>query len=777
MRALKRLAAFLTGYKKKITAIVFSLPLLLFLIILLQALPQVKLIKPAASPFFEDYRGQYLAEAAAVDRSRGFWEIAGPLPERITNCLLAVEDRRFHEHNGIDWRSLARAFFNNLRGKKLQGASTIAMQVARLQNPAPRSYWRKLREMLTARLMIARFGRDRLLRQYLLLLPQGNQIFGTAYAARRYFQKPLQDLSWAESALLAALARSPGQMNLFKARGFSLAKTRAALILDLVSAQGLCRPDEYQDAKRNLARLPQPKAEQRPAQALHAILQLENLIEREIQGGFTRPIRTSLDLDLQTYLNNLARRTLTGWRHLGLGNMAVLVAEKNNGQLRAYLGSENYFDDLSAGAIDYAQVKRSSGSTIKPFIFAHALAEGTFTPASVISDLPYSVSHASGDYVVTNFDEKYLGPVLFRKALANSRNIPAVRIFRNSEPLKAYDLLLKLGLADPHHDIGHYGLNLAVGGLYVSLYDLVSAYGVLANEGRSFQLSLLPASEPNSRLNEQVLPAEVARHITLMLADATARLPSFPRLGPLEYPFAVAVKTGTSQGFRDAWAIGYSHRYLVGVWLGHPDNHPMKNVSGQNAARLLQQIMMQLHPVESRGVNDEPFAPPSGYAAVRICQLSGELAGENCPEALLEYFRPGSEPVDPCQVHRRHADSKTYLHLDSEYAVWATRQGLSRPPAVKGDPRQARIAIQNPVGGSRFRLDPDTPPQFQTISLRAKVSPQVPQVIWSVNGRELEPTSYPYELRWPLHKGSHTFRVRFARAEIWSAPVTVQVLD
>jgi penicillin-binding protein 1C len=198
---------------------------------------RIRLESPGATPFFEDCQGNYISEGWGNDAPKGYWKIQGPIPHRVKECFIAIEDKRFYSHSGIDYYSLGRAIWNNLTGGPRHGASTIAMQAARLQNPGKRTYWKKLCEIVIARLLTAKYGKEAVLRQYFCLVPMGNRIHGTAYAARRFFKKPLQDLGWAEAALLAALPKAPGDMNLFTRKGFEHARQRARLVLNLLRHQ------------------------------------------------------------------------------------------------------------------------------------------------------------------------------------------------------------------------------------------------------------------------------------------------------------------------------------------------------------------------------------------------------------------------------------------------------------------------------------------------------------------------------------------------------------
>ncbi len=757
------------------------------------------LVSPPATPIFTDRYSTFLAEGTAdEDAPLGFWDPPAVLPERIVACLLAVEDKRYYRHFGIDFRSLLRALLNNLSGRPRQGASTIPMQVARLQRPGERTLWRKACEMGTAVWLNRKYGHEDVLRHYLKIVPQGNRIHGVAYAARRYFQKPLADLSWAEAAVLASLPRAPGRMNLYRFEGRRKAFERATLILKLLHKNGTLDAENLAISQRQLKSLKIPFKESRPFHSYHAILRLQETMNGT--ASYTKPVSTTLDLPLQEVVDNIAGEAMEHLRQRGAGNVAVIVAERGTGAIRGYLGSDFYADTDFSGAINYATTPRSAGSTLKPFIYALGMETGAFSPASVLADVPFNLVHATGQYSIANYDECHLGPMLYRNALANSRNVPAVHVLKTVGLAKTYDLFRQLGLAKDGRSASVYGLGLAIGGLYVTLEDLVAAYGVLGGDGKAFRLRWFEATDEETPT--QLIPEDVARQITLFLSDPLARLPTFTRMGPLEYPFPVAVKTGTSQGFRDAWVVAYSSKYIVGAWIGHPDHERMKQVAGLDAARLVKEVLLFLHPKERRGVAETPFPPPQlhqdsggsvGYQLVELCPLSGELVTEACSETVLEYLPSGTEPTASCPVHQMFAvdrrtgaladpttppervEIRSYAVLSRRFTAWGALHGYDSPPSTSTESPFVSIAIAEPVDGSVFRFHPDTPQQLQSIALRANVSPVVPEIIWYVDGEPFQKVAYPYTTRWHLRAGSHALQARFPHADVQSGIITITV--
>jgi penicillin-binding protein 1C len=759
---------------------------------------RAELFSPPPTPIIEDRAGNFLTEGESEYRNLGYWDVEGPLNPRIVECITAIEDRRFFHHHGIDFPSLGRSLLNNLTGGDRQGGSTIAMQVARMEYPAPRTMVNKAIEASAGFFLVAKFGRDMVLRQYLKIVPQGNQIHGVAYAARRFFHKPLADATLAEAALLAALPREPGRMNVFDYRGFEAAKTRARLILSLLFTRGQVDAEEHGSALRQLEIMPLPSREQRPFDSYHYILRLLEETKARGPAPYSKPLRASLDPDVQRFLQETAEEALAETRRLDAGNIAIIVADRATGEVLGYIGSSAFFDEEHAGSIDYADTPRSSGSILKPLLFAQGLDAGGFTPGSILADLPFTVLSPKGEYRAANFDNAYLGPMLYRTALANSRNVPALRVLEGVGMEDFYSLMRRLKLAgDPTKDAEYYGYGLAIGGLYIRLADLVAAYGTLANDGKAFSLSWFrrdgDGGEPAA---SAVFSSYATREISLFLSDDNARLPSFPRMSPLEFPFPVAIKTGTSQGYRDAWTVAYTSKYIVGLWMGNSDNRPMNRVAGVVSAVYVGKILGFLHPLQQEGIDAVPFRVPENTVAMNICVLSGEEAGPDCPSTWVEYFKADQAPRTVCTVHRRFAVDvrsgalaapatppsrvalRPFTVLPPVYALWGAQHGYSAPPEsspVIAGSTVGELRISYPENGARYMLDPDTPVKFQSLPLQAAVRPQVREIEWYVDGKLFARSSYPYSARLPLSRGVHTIQAMNADAGLTSDEITVTV--
>ena len=669
------------------------------------------LTHPQATAILSDRHGEFLAQFGNFADGRteyGYWNLA-TVPDRVARATLALEDRRFAQHPGVDARAVLRAVWQHLGGGR-SGASTIAMQVARMQHPEARTLWNKVVEAGTAVVLTWRYGRDAVLTQYLQLVPYANGSHGIAHAARWYFDKPVDDLSWAEIALLSAVPHAPARLNPLRAAGLAQARQRAGRILGVLARQGVIRADEMQAATAQLAALQMRAPPPRPAVAMHAILRLQHHAR---PAGADPRITADLDLGLQRELAALADERLLLWRNDGAQQLAMMVVRRRDRQVLVSLGSAGY-GSLPAGRVDFTSAPRSPGSTLKPFIYALGLERGVLRPDQVMMDLPDT---SAG---IGNADGAFLGALLPRQALANSRNVPAVALLRHIGLQRTFDTLRLLGLHDLDGDADRFGLSLAIGSLPTSLDRLMRAYATLAEDGQDADLAWVQGAQHGPM--RQLIAPDVAREVVQFLSDPMARLPSFQRYGSVEYPFAVALKTGTSQGYRDAWVIAWSAEYEVGVWVGRADAGPMTRLGGaQSAADLAQAVLLRLHRVTRGDLSAGGFAPPSGQIRRELCTATG--AAGDCAARLTEYL-----PIQP----------------------------VAAAPADAG----AQLAIVSPAPGVRVWPNPEVPADMNRLILRARVVPKVPQIVWQVDGQDYAVADPASALYWPFLPGAHRFRIR-----------------
>jgi penicillin-binding protein 1C len=722
---------------------------------------------------------------------------------------MPAEDRRLGWHPGVDPIAIARAVKQNvMHQRRVSGASTLAMQVARMQSPGRRTYLHKAQESIAALAITGWFGHEAVLRHYLRIAPYGNRCRGIAYASRRYFDKPVEDLSWAESAFLAALPQAPARMNPLVPQGRIAAEARARRILDILRDDATITEAEHARAIGQLAELVLPLPGKRTDEAMHAVLRLETLLAREQSTYAARPIvRTTLDLELQKQVSWTLADHVEKWERSGAGNAAAIVVDAQTLEVRAWVGSTDYFDRQHAGSIDYARVPRSPGSTLKPLFYGHALDRGAISPATILDDLRLA------DGAMANSDGRFLGPLLPRVALGNSRNIPATEVVESLGLDEAYDFLRVAGLHDGSVPASYFGRGLAIGNQPVTLESLVRAYSMFPGDGvmRDLQWSPLEARSEGKR----VLSEDDARRVTQFLADPLARLPTFGRMGAAELPFAVAVKTGTSTGYRDAWTIAWTPRYLVGVWVGHPDWRPMRELGGiRSAAEIANDVLRLLHDDQTDGMADLSFPPPRGTHPVRLCAHTGRLAGETCEHVVTEWFHDGAGPSRPCESHVRvaidrrngllatgrtpaeHVETRTFLQLGPRYASWAAESEIPSAPeetspldartpsetwtatsagAIRLAERPVTLRISTPAHASVILRDPEMPADMSTLPLEVVVDGPAKQVVWYVDGKPFEVVGHPFATRWTLAPGEHTFQARVPYREERSATVRVTV--
>jgi penicillin-binding protein 1C len=751
---------------------------------------------PSPSQVILDRRGTFLGEVPAGDDTLGYWPMPYVMPERIVRATIETEDRHFYEHAGVRWSSVARAVAQNVRHfGRVSGASTIAMQVARMQSPESRSMLHKAREAVEALWLVRDFGHEQVLRQYLNVAPYGNRAHGAVRAARLYFDKPVEDLSWLQAAFLAALPQAPGRMNPYEPAGLKRGMRRAHRILVILNQRGIISHDELEQALH--ANLGLVHRLSRADDALHAVIALSDRARRH--GGTT--VHATLDLDLQEKVAHLLQENLERLGGLA-GNTAALVIDTAHGDVLVSVGSSDYFDTADHGALDYVRVKRSPGSTLKPFIYALALESGRWTAGSEIPDTPadYSADEDGGTYMPENFNHAFLGPMLLREALGNSRNIPALRVLSDVGVEKTLRLFEAGGVQGISWEPGRYGLGLAIGNLEVTPEELARLYLVLAHDGVATPLRLL--SDESETPGPRLLRTDTARLITNILSDPLARRPSFPAGSALDFDdMAVAVKTGTSQGHRDAWTVAYSDRILVVVWVGNHDRRRMGNLTGGSAAgqvahQIIEAVMPEREPYRAI---EQSFPPPRGYNAVSVCPISGKLAGPDCPDAKVEYFAPGTEPVEHCPYHvkvkldrrtglragpscpAQFITTRPMLDLPHEYRDWARGQRIELAPerysplCPLNTTLHPSVTVREPRDRARFLFDPDTPDEAAGIRLAAEVQPAEEEIVWIVDGSPVARVGYPFELRLPLKPGNHTIRAAMAQSDTASRPVTVTV--
>jgi len=628
-----------------------------------------------AMPSFQEIKDSYeKSDAVLLDRHgvvihelrvdpkgrRLDWISLKDISPSFIKAVIQSEDRRFYEHQGVDWRAVGSAAAKNLFTKTPRGASTITMQLVSFLDKklkpkgVKRTLGQKWDQMQAAKDLEKMWTKDEVLEAYLGLITFRGELQGIAAASRGLFGKGPGGLDGKESLILASLIRSPN------ARPEDVAK-RACLLKDVMKADTVCE-EITALAQKTLSGTYSVK--QAAALAPH--------LARYLLKGGKAPVASTLDGGLQSFASEVLKRQLLAVKSRNVNDGAVLVAENKTGEVLAYVASSG--EVSPAAHVDGIRARRQAGSTLKPFLYALAFEKKILTPASVLKDSPLDVPTATGIYKPGDYESDFKGTVSARTALASSLNIPAVRTLSLIGEGPFVRKLSQLGFGQLEAN-GFYGPSLALGSADVSLYELVNAYRTLGNNGIWSEMQV--TSKKSKSHARRVYSESAAFLVSDILSDREARSITFSLENPLSTRFWSAVKTGTSKDMRDNWCIGYSEKYTVGVWVGNFSGEPMWDVSGiTGAAPIWLELMVHLHkdgPAMSR-------RQPDGVIAKKVKFNNASETGRT------EWFIKGTEPE--------------FADLEDNNTAYGTR-------------------ISYPVQGMIIALDPDIPKDRQRVFFEA----------------------------------------------------------
>ena len=655
------------------------------------------------------------------------------VPWALKAATVAVEDAGFFTNPGVDLRGIVRAFYLNREGEVLSGGSTITQQLVRNvllppEERAEQSYRRKIREAILALHLSRQFSKDQVLAMYLNEIYYGNMAYGVEAAAQSYFGRGARTLNLPEAALLAGLPQSPTTLN--PLLDPQAAKARQRIVLDLMVKQG------YIDEQQALAAYAQPIALSPSAVDIHHphwVFYVRDLLERQFgpelvyRGGLR--VVTTLDPALQELATQTAREQIAALAERNAHNAAVVVVDPASAEILAMVGSVDYNNTAIDGQVNVALAPRQPGSALKPLVYAAALDRG-WTPATIIWDTP---TDFGGGYKPQNYDNTFHGPQRLRMALAGSLNIPAVKALEYVGLPSFLDMAHAMGITTLQ-EREKYGLAVALGAGEVRLLDLANTYATFANGGRAREPvallrvttgrgeTLLSAEPSRGKPVWGARSQQIAYLITDILSDNDARAPIF---GPnsvmrLDGDRPAAVKTGTSNDFKDSWAVGYTPDLVVGTWVGNTDNTPMAEVAGANGAgQIWRAIMEQTH----AGKPVQPFERPEGIVEASICAADGRPA-DGCSDQVTEVFLiempPGSDQTQYVTV--TVGGDGNCLATDATPLEQRRSAVFLRPPADVNNwtpPAGMRMVPQTPCpppGAAGSAIATGTPGQVATIT-------------------------------------------------------------
>ncbi|WP_404783839.1 penicillin-binding protein 1C [Altericista sp. CCNU0014] len=685
-----------------------------------------------------------------------------PLAEvspHFVRAILAAEDRRFFQHGPLDLQAVLRAIAEAVQARRIvSGASTITMQLARIVDPTPSTPTGKLQEIWTAWRLGAGMNRREILQAYINRLPMGGNIYGVEAAARVYFGISARDLNLAQASLLAALPNDPNRLNPYD-RMPALKRRQRYVLEQMIRDRAITSAQAQQASAESVALQPRQ-------QGILAAPHFLFWVSQQLPNERPAQIRTTLDRSLQQFIEAQTQQIVRTLAPHNVRQAAALAIENKTGEVLAYVGSTDYFSSATQGRNDGVQALRQPGSTLKPFLYQLALEQKQIRPNTILADVPiaYAIPGARL-YRPVDYNEQFQGPVRVRIALANSLNVPAVKLLETVGVPNFLTYLRQLGFEHLTHPPEYYGLGLTLGSGEVTLWELARAYLTLANQGNPLDLKVIPAIPKNGAVapvstSQSSLEPNAASWalVTDMLSDRFARARAFGVDSLLSLPFPSAVKTGTSSDFRDTWTVGYTADYTVATWVGNFDGEAMQNVSGvTGAAPLWNRIMLHLH--ERR--EPKAFPVPSGLVERPICAISGKKPTPACPTVVREYFYPEDlaayqrQPDDFFKAIAPSSPSKPpqyRLDLPPEYDEWLA----SKPEAKLAS---STLRILSPRNGDYF-LTQDPTQGKQPERLEFKLSRTDGQPIeWRLNGKPLS-TASTASLFWPMQPGKWRLEVK-----------------
>jgi len=603
-----------------------------------------------------DANGELLDAAIAED---GQWRLpladTMELPEKYLQCLLLFEDKRFYKHHGVDWISMSRAAIQNVKAKKVvSGGSTISMQVIRLtRKPESRNLFQKAIEIVLAQKLEIRKSKTEILNLYAQHAPYGGNVVGIQSAAHRYFGRSVENLTWAESALLAVLPNAPSSIHLNKNRRMLFEKRNR--LLKRMYEDGILSEQTYFLAIEE--EIPE-QLRAFPHETTHLLMRLKAQYPEQYI------FHTHLNANIQKNAKAITERHSHELQKNGIHNAACIIADTRTGAVKAYVGNTGLFADYGQDAfVDVAAAKRSTGSILKPFLYAHMLSKGEILPHTLLADYPTRY----GNFSPQNFTMDYDGAVPASQALIRSLNVPSVNMLqKHSVPVFLSDLQL-MGISSIDKPASHYGLSLILGGAEASLDELCAAYAAMGrrlmhyteHNARYFENDMHPLFFLMTDSISPVLPKANSRLTASGIWFTLEALKSVKRptqQGEWEYfssSQAIAWKTGTSYGFRDAWAIGITPDYTVAVWVGNADGEGRPGLVGIEAAAPLLFDLFEHLPAYDKWFD----CPWDDMIEMPVCPQSGYLSNDFCEDADSSWIPASAYYFPQCPYHQ-------LVHLD-----------------------------------------------------------------------------------------------------------------
>jgi 1A family penicillin-binding protein len=599
-----------------------------------------------SKPFFRFYQAQY-HDFIPLDQ----------IPKPVTQAVLAAEDKNFYSHPGFSVTSIVGALVADFRHGQLDyGGSTITQQLVKnsLLN-SNKNFLRKYQELILAQELERRYSKNEILEMYLNSVYWGEGSFGINSASHAYFNKNPQDLDLAESTLLAGLLTAPSRLSPISGDREAAVQRQKFILSEMVDQKIITadQAKQAEDEKLTFNQNPDDFPYKAPHFALMVKQQLDQKYgeEKIARSGFT--VTTTLDLDWQDFAQQTVSEQVDKLKDNHVSNGAAVVIDPKNGEVRALVGSKDW-NDPKFGKFNIAQTTRQPGSSFKPIVYAAALERRIITPATILHDQPTTYKPGPGvaasPYSPKDYDGKFRGPVTVRRALVNSLNVPAVEVESKVGIPATLEMAQRLGLTTLGSDPSPYGLSIALGAGDVNLLELTNVYATFANSGQKNDVTLITQIQDKQKNTiysynpkpHEVLDPGIAFQLSSILSDNATRAEEFGTLLNISRP--AAVKTGTTEDYKDSLTMGFTPQIAVGVWVGNNDNTQMDKVAGSIGAAPIWKALMEKFNTGPA----QKFTPPDDVASIPICKSNGLRLKEASGSADLEYFLKGTEPRAFC---------------------------------------------------------------------------------------------------------------------------------
>ena len=647
------------------------------------------------------------------------------IPTFLQNAFIVAEDKRFYAHNGPDWLARFAALKSNILAlNSVRGASTITEQSVRMLHPRRRTVSSRWIEGFEAKKLENIFHKNEILEFYLNQVPYTANRRGVAQAAQYYFDRDLNTLSRKEILALVVLVRAPSRLDLWKDID------RVEGRIDRLSAQ-MIRAGKLTEKQREIILKDQLelKSPQLNVDASEFVSHIKTH-EKTPYAGWPK-VKSTLDTNLQIRVQKLLDQRISHLRAKNVFNGAVLAVDHTNGEILAWAVAGKDDADRPGKYYDAVTTPRQPGSALKPFLYALALEKG-WTAATIIEDAPLVESVGHGLHAYQNYSRSFYGDVSLRQALGNSLNIPALKALQFVGAESYLDRLHQFGFEGLFNHPIFYGDGIALGNGEVTLLEMVAAYSILANHGARVHLNPFLEEGYTARTNQVIVP-ELASLLGQILSDPKARELEFGANSVLNFPVQTAVKTGTSSDYRDSWAVGYNHRYTVGIWMGNLDQRPTDGLTGSvGPALLLRSVFSELN----KRSESRPLLVHHKLVKHEVCIDSKmtESGDQDC-ERYSEWFLPGTSPklVSP------HQEAK-------------------KP-----------VKLRRPVDGLHIAYDPRVSPDDQAVEFHIQGISDDDLVIWDINGETVRAKGSKYI--WPVQRGAHEVRATILQNHVEIAAI------